>query len=93
MAERQGEFATVTIDGRELSVYYEGITEHSPGFYGDRALADWTAHVGTHTVQSYWSHPNEGFPGDTCTFEVTAPKGPPEEVPPSSVPPRPRPTR
>lgn len=69
--ERKGEEAFFFLDGNQLSpVYYEGLTDHSPGFYGDRAWADWVAKPGEHTVQSYWSHEHEGYPGDTCTFKI-----------------------
>jgi len=71
IAERDGETAVFLLDGVPLiPVYFEGLTEHAPGFYGDRARADWLATPGTHTVQSYWTHPNEAFPGDVCEFDV-----------------------
>lgn len=71
VAEREGEQAFFSIGRRPLNpVYYEGLAEHSPGFYGDRAQVDWRATPGTHTVESYWSHENEYLPADTCTFEV-----------------------
>ncbi len=71
LAERPGEDAVFKLDSKVLSdVFYEGITEHSAGFYGDRARVNWTATPGIHTVQSYWTHPNEGFPGDVCAFSV-----------------------
>lgn len=72
VAERDGEEAFFFLDGSPLTpVFYEGITLHSePDFYGDRARVSWIAEPGTYTVQSYWSHPNEEAPGDSCTFSV-----------------------
>lgn len=71
VAEREGHEAYFFLDGNPISsVYFEGLTEHSPGFYGDRAWADWDTKPGEHTIQSYWSHENEGYPGDTCIFKI-----------------------
>lgn len=70
VAERAGQQAFFTIDGQPLEpVYYEGLTAHEVGFYGDRARANWNAVSGRHTVTSYWTHPNEAD-ADSCTFRV-----------------------
>lgn len=73
--QRAGESAIFSLDGHPLRpVYYEGLTihhtENGEDFYGDRARVNWTATPGQHTVHSYWTHENEGLPGDTCTFFV-----------------------
>jgi hypothetical protein len=66
--QRRGHSAAIVVDNVPLAVYYEGITFHDSGLFGDRARADWTATPGTHTVTSVWTHPNE--PMDTCVFTV-----------------------
>lgn len=72
VSERAGHEAFFFIDGRLVRpVFYEGLVEHQADFYGDRARANWIATPGVHTVQSYWTHENEEYPGDTCTFEVS----------------------
>ena len=75
LAQREGEAAFFELDGGALvPVFYEGITLHSaPDFYGDRGRVLWTPVAGTFTVQSWWTHENEGFPGDLCTFTVNSP--------------------
>ena len=72
LAEREGEDVSFLLNSSALEpVFYEGITLHSaPDFYGDRGPVLWTPVAGTYTVQSWWSHDNEAFPGDTCTFTV-----------------------
>ncbi|MBN1680016.1 MAG: FecR domain-containing protein [Anaerolineae bacterium] len=71
VAERAGLSAVFTLDGAALGpVYYEGLTIHGGGWYGDRGRVDWTATPGTHTVISHWTNEGEGLPGDTCTFTV-----------------------
>jgi len=72
LAEREGEEVIFELEGDVLGpVFYEGITLHSaPDFYGDRGRVLWTPIPGTFTVQSWWTHENEGFPGDVCTFTV-----------------------
>ncbi|NPV66716.1 MAG: hypothetical protein HPY64_06185 [Anaerolineae bacterium] len=66
-----GHYATITLDGQPLPVYYEGPTWHvggGPPGYGDRARANWIATAGQHTLTSTWSITGET---NTCTFTVS----------------------
>ncbi|MCB9452590.1 MAG: hypothetical protein H6672_14225 [Anaerolineaceae bacterium] len=53
-----GQTATITIDGIPLDIEYDGIQLHTGGDaagYGLRALADWVALPGEHTLVGVWT--------------------------------------
>jgi hypothetical protein len=71
LVEREGERVFFELNGVLLEpVFYRGLFYSAPNFFSDQGRVLWTPESGTYTVQSWWSHPNEGPPPDECTFTV-----------------------